>query len=342
MSEDVYKAAGVDIDAGNEAAKRYARLARTTQTSGVLGRIGGFAGGFQLDLQAFPKPVLFSGTDGVGTKLKIAFELNRHHTIGIDCVAMCVNDILTAGATPLFFLDYLAVERLSVDVAEAVVGGVAEGCRLAGCALVGGETAEMPGMYHPGEYDVAGFAVGVANRDRIVDGSLVQEGHVLLGLASSGMHSNGYSLVRKIVADQRLSYTQTFPGSMMSLGEALLQPTRIYVKPVLEALSLGLPIHAMAHITGGGLIENVPRCLPEGLTVQFDSSAWSLPPLMTFLLEQSGLSLRAVQRVWNLGIGYVLVVPKESATSCLEWFKAAGETAYPIGQVIAGDEPVWN
>jgi len=333
---DLYKQAGVDIDAGNEAAKRYAGLAKATLRPEVLAAIGGFASGFALDLARFPEPVLVSGTDGVGTKLKLAIAAGRHDTIGIDCVAMCVNDILTVGAEPLFFLDYLAVGKLDVGVAEAVVSGVAEGCRQAGAALVGGETAEMPGMYADGEYDLAGFAVGCVNRRDMVDGSAVREGDVLLGLASNGVHSNGYSLVRKLVADRGLRLSDPFPGEGASVAEVLLRPTRIYVKSVLRLLREGVRVSAMAHITGGGMVDNLPRVLPEGCEAQVRRGSWPMQPVFQWLIAASGLSFEEAARIWNLGIGYVVVLPEAEAARAAELLRAEGEAVYDIGRIARG------
>ncbi|MCL6517419.1 phosphoribosylformylglycinamidine cyclo-ligase [Alicyclobacillus sp.] len=338
--EDLYRSAGVDIDAGNEAAARYARLARRAWRPEVQGGIGGFGGGFALDVARYPQPVLVSGTDGVGTKLKIAFATGRHDTIGIDCVAMCVNDILTSGAEPLFFLDYLATGRLDVDVAERVVAGVAEGCARAGCALVGGETAEMPEMYAPGEYDLAGTAVGVVNRDRLLDGSTVRPGDVLLGLASDGVHSNGYSLVRKLVADAGLGWADTVAGWGGTVADELLRPTRIYVRPVLDLLWAGVPVKAMAHITGGGLVDNVPRCLPDGVSARIHAGSWPVPPVFTWLQAQAGVEFAAAARVWNMGIGFVLVVDPARVADATARLTAAGERVFVIGEVVPGGHRV--
>lgn len=334
---DLYRAAGVDIDAGNAAARRYARLAARTRRPEVLGGIGGFAGGFALDTARYRRPVLVSGADGVGTKLRIAFAAGRHDTVGIDCVAMCVNDILTMGAEPLFFLDYLAVGRLDVDVAEQVVRGVATGCELAGCALVGGETAEMPGMYAEGEYDLAGFAVGVVDQDQIIDGQSAQAGDIVIGLASSGLHSNGYSLVRKLLAEAGVGLDDTLPGWRGSVADELLRPTRIYVRPVLDLLAAGVPIRAMAHLTGGGWPENLPRVLPAGLTAVIRRGSWPVPAVFEWLMARSGMAFEAAARVWNMGIGYVLVVPPGAAEETLARLAAAGETAWVVGELRQGD-----
>ncbi|MCL6632223.1 MAG: phosphoribosylformylglycinamidine cyclo-ligase [Alicyclobacillus herbarius] len=343
---DWYREAGVDIAAGNEAARRYARLAQATRRPEVMAAIGGFSGGFRLDTARFPQPVLLSGADGVGTKLKLAFASGRHDTVGIDCVAMCVNDILTSGAEPLFFLDYLATGKLDVGVAETVVAGVAAGCAEAGCALIGGETAEMPGMYEDGEYDLAGFAVGVANQPDLIDGRRVQVGDVLIGLGSNGLHSNGYSLVRKLIAEAGVKLTDETPfaapggsthaGRAWTWADELLRPTRIYVRPVLAALTAGLDIRAMAHITGGGLVENVPRSLPDGLTAEITLGAWPKPPVFSWLLQQSGMDVIEAARVWNLGIGFTLVVPAERTEETLAWLTTQGERAYRIGRIVPG------
>ncbi|MFB5190880.1 phosphoribosylformylglycinamidine cyclo-ligase [Alicyclobacillus fastidiosus] len=337
---DLYKDAGVDIAAGNAAAVRYKSLAEKTKRQGVLGQIGGFASGFALDLTRYPEPVLVSGTDGVGTKLKIAFTAGKHDTIGIDCVAMCVNDILTVGAEPLYFLDYLATGKLDVDVAEAVVAGIAQGCELAGTALVGGETAEMPGMYADGEYDIAGFTVGVVNRSQMISGERVAKGDVILGLASSGVHSNGYSLVRKLVEGAGLGWTDRLPGDDLTVAERLLTPTRIYVQSILRLLASGLPVHAMAHITGGGLNENIPRVLPEGTTAVIDRQSWPQPPVFAWLLEQSGMAFEEATRVWNMGIGYVVVTSREAAPQVTQFLSDQGETVYEIGEIAAGTPDV--
>ncbi|QQE81469.1 phosphoribosylformylglycinamidine cyclo-ligase [Alicyclobacillus sp. SO9] len=370
----MYKEAGVDIEAGNEAAKRYAKLAASTMKEGVLGALGGFAGGFQLDLTRYPEPVLFTGTDGVGTKLKIAFAMQVHNTIGIDCVAMCVNDVLTSGAEPLLFLDYLSTGSLDVNVAEAVVAGVATGCEQAGCALVGGETAEMPGMYAPGEYDLAGFTVGVANKSRVVDGSSIQAGDAVIGLASNGVHSNGYSLVRKVVEEAGLGFEDPAPfaddvrvkaaaplqmdeqaeshegpadtnagsgnadtgNAVVKLGEVLLRPTRIYVQPVLKLLQ-DVEVQGMAHITGGGLIENIPRVLPEGLGVDLSRKSWQVPAVFSWLQDKAGMGFTEAARVWNQGIGYIVIVRQEVAAKAAEILAQQGEQAQIIGRVTAGD-----
>lgn len=331
-----YRDAGVDIDAGDALVERIKPLAARTRRPGLLSGIGGFGGLFQVPA-SYREPVLVSGTDGVGTKLKLAFALDRHDTIGIDLVAMSVNDILVQGAEPLFFLDYFACGRLDVDTGAAVVGGVATGCEQAGCALLGGETAEMPGMYPDGEYDLAGFAVGVVERSGIIDGSRVAAGDRLLGLASSGPHSNGYSLVRKVleracgeVSAQALQQ----PLAGRPLAEHVMAPTRIYVKSLLPLLrDPAQPIHALAHITGGGLLDNVPRILPGGLVAEMDSSRWTRPVIFDWLQAQGGIAPAEMHRVFNCGIGMVLAVPPAAVARVSEALQAAGEQVFEIGEV---------
>jgi phosphoribosylformylglycinamidine cyclo-ligase len=334
--KQAYRAAGVDIDQGNAAARRYAALAKSTYRPGVLGGIGGFAGGFELDLTKYPRPVLVSGTDGVGTKIKVAMATGRHDTIGIDCVAMSVNDILTCGAEPLFFLDYLAVHALDVDVAAAIVGGVAKGCAEAGCALIGGETAEMSDLYAAGEYDLAGTAVGVVNRDQLVDGSRVVPGDRVIGLASNGLHSNGYSLVRKLISERGLAWTDVVPEWGCTVADELLKPTRIYVKPVRALLDSGIGIKAMAHITGGGLPENLPRSLPQGAAARIVSHAWPTQPVFDWLLAESGLAFADAATIWNMGIGYVLVVAADEADKAIGMLRDLGQDAWVIGDIVPG------
>jgi phosphoribosylformylglycinamidine cyclo-ligase len=334
---DAYKAAGVDIAAGNEAVERIKKHVQTTFRPEVLGGIGGFGGLFRFDARRYEDPVLVSGTDGVGTKLKIAFAMDRHDTIGIDAVAMCVNDIVVTGAEPLFFLDYLACGKLVPAQIEAIVKGVAEGCRQAGCALIGGETAEMPGMYAEGEYDIAGFAVGVVDRKRITDGSSIRPGDVLIGLASSGVHSNGYSLVRRLLLDQAGYALTDRPPELgdQTLGETLLTPTRIYVKPVLALLER-VPIKGMAHITGGGFIENIPRMLPQGVNADIIPGSWPVPPIFELLRKTGNLSDRDLYTTFNMGIGMVLAVPGDRAEETLVAARELGEAAYRIGRVTEG------
>jgi phosphoribosylformylglycinamidine cyclo-ligase len=324
-----YRDAGVDIDAGDALVEKIKPYARRTMRPGVLAGIGGFGALFEVP-KGYREPVLVSGTDGVGTKLKLAFELSRHDTIGIDLVAMSVNDILTLGAEPLYFLDYYACGKLEVDTASEVVKGIAAGCEHAGCALIGGETAEMPGMYTPGEYDLAGFAVGVVEKTRIVDGSTINAGDVLLGLASDGAHSNGYSLIRKIIA-ARGAHLDERLGSE-TLADLILAPTRIYVKPVLHLLR-SIRVKGMAHITGGGLVENVPRVLAENLTARIDRAAWTMPLLFKWLQDAGKVADEEMLRVFNCGIGMVLVVNAGDADTALTILAASGETAWRIGAV---------
>ena len=327
-----YRDAGVDIDAGNLLVERIKPLAAKTRIPGVLAGLGGFGSLFELPLDQYRQPVLVAGTDGVGTKLKLACELNRHDTIGIDLVAMCVNDIVVQGAKPLFFLDYYATGKLDVAVAESVIRGIAQGCEIAGAALVGGETAEMPGFYAPGEYDLAGFAVGIVEKTRIIDGSQVQAGDVLLGLASSGPHANGYSLIRKILAITGAVLDQIHHDQ--TLAEHLLAPTRIYVKPVLTLLG-EVPVHALAHITGGGISENLPRVLPSRLGAVIERASWPLPPIFQWLQRQGGIDDNEMLRTFNCGIGMIVCVPTDSAERAIQLLEAAGETVYSIGQIAA-------
>ncbi|WP_291995447.1 phosphoribosylformylglycinamidine cyclo-ligase [Candidatus Accumulibacter sp. ACC003] len=325
-----YRDAGVDIDAGDELVERIKPFARKTHREGVLGGIGGFGALFEVP-KRYREPVLVSGTDGVGTKLKLAFQLQRHDTIGIDLVAMSVNDILVQGAEPLFFLDYLACGKLDVVTAARVVKGIASGCELAGCALIGGETAEMPGMYPEGEYDLAGFAVGVVEKSAIIDGSTIIAGDVVLGLPSSGAHSNGYSLLRKIVARSGADLNASFDAEQ-TLADALMAPTRIYVKPLL-ALLRTLPVKGMAHITGGGLTGNVPRVLPAGVKAEIVQTAWQRPPLFDWLQSEGGVADSEMHRVFNCGIGMVVVVARESVQQALQVLHDAGEPALVIGSI---------
>jgi len=326
-----YRDAGVDIDAGDRLVENIKPFAKRTLRKGVLAGIGGFGALFEIARKRYREPVLVAGTDGVGTKLKLAFELNRHATIGIDLVAMSVNDILTHGAEPLFFLDYYACGRLDVATATKVIKGIAEGCRQAGCALIGGETAEMPGMYLAGEYDLAGFAVGVVEKSRIMDGSGISEGDVVIGLASSGAHSNGYSLIRKIIAMKGVDLSAKFHGR--ALSEVILEPTRIYVKPVLK-LVRSIAVKGLAHITGGGLLENVPRILPARLAARIERAAWNLPHLFQWLKQEGGIADAELYRVFNCGIGMVAVVGAAEAGAALNALRAAGESAWRIGRVV--------
>jgi phosphoribosylformylglycinamidine cyclo-ligase len=324
-----YRDAGVDIDAGDQLVENIKPYARRTMRPGVLGGIGGFGALFEIS-RNYREPVLVSGTDGVGTKLKLAFELGRHDTIGMDLVAMSVNDILVQGAEPLFFLDYFACGRLDVATATEVVKGIAAGCEQAGCALIGGETAEMPGMYPAGEYDLAGFAVGIVEKSAIIDGSTIAAGDVVLGLASSGAHSNGYSLIRKIIANSGADLSTQLEGR--ALSDLMLEPTRIYVKPVLQLIRQ-VKVKALAHITGGGLVENIPRVLPETLTAQLERSAWRMPPLFGWLQREGRVSDDEMHRVFNCGIGMVVIVDSADAAAAETLLRDAGETVWRIGAV---------
>ncbi len=325
-----YRDAGVDIEAGNALVDRIKPHAAKTRRPGVMAGLGGFGSLFELPLDRYKNPVLVSGTDGVGTKLRLAIESGIHNTIGIDLVAMCANDIAVLGAEPLFFLDYYATGKLDVDVAESVVSGIAEGCLQAGAALVGGETAEMPSMYEEGDYDLAGFCVGVVEKDGVIDGSKVAAGDKLIGLASSGPHSNGYSLIRKILERSGQSLNDEFDGS--TLGEKLLAPTRIYVKSLLE-LNNKLGIHALSHITGGGLLENIPRVLPEDKKAVIAADSWQRPAVFDWLQEQGNVEDKEMYRTFNNGIGMVIVVAAEDADTALSLLHGLGEEANLIGQI---------
>jgi phosphoribosylformylglycinamidine cyclo-ligase len=324
-----YKDAGVDIDAGDALVDRIKPLAKKTMREGVLAGIGGFGALFEVP-KRYKEPVLVSGTDGVGTKLRLAFEWDMHDTVGIDLVAMSVNDVLVQGAEPLFFLDYFACGKLDVDTAAAVVGGIARGCELSGCALIGGETAEMPGMYPPGEYDLAGFAVGAVEKSRILTGRDVKPGDVVLGLASSGVHSNGFSLVRKVIERAGDDLPATLDGQ--PFRTAVMAPTRLYVKPVLEALAAH-PIKALAHITGGGLLENIPRVLPEGTAAHLVKESWPRTELFAWLQQVAGIDDLEMNRTFNNGIGMVVVIDAAEADACAATLRAAGETVHAIGRI---------
>jgi phosphoribosylformylglycinamidine cyclo-ligase len=328
-----YKDAGVDIDAGDALVERIKPLARKTMREGVMAGIGGFGALFEVP-KRYKEPVLVSGTDGVGTKLKLAFEWNMHDTVGIDLVAMSVNDVLVQGAEPLFFLDYFACGKLDVDTAAAVVGGIATGCELSGCALIGGETAEMPGMYPAGEYDLAGFAVGAVEKSKILTGAGVKLGDVVLGLASSGAHSNGFSLVRKCIDRARGSLPATLDGK--PFRQAIMEPTRLYVKNVLAALAAH-PIKALAHITGGGLLENIPRVLPEGTAAHLRTGSWPQTELFAWLQQTAAISDHEMNRTFNNGIGMVVVVDAPNAQATAATLRSSGETVYEIGVIAAAD-----
>ncbi|WP_428544191.1 phosphoribosylformylglycinamidine cyclo-ligase [Profundibacter sp.] len=329
-----YADAGVDIDAGNALVERIKPAAKRTTRPGVMSGLGGFGALFDLKGAGYTDPVLVAATDGVGTKLRIAIDTGNVSTIGIDLVAMCVNDLICQGAEPLFFLDYFATGKLELDQATQIIEGIAKGCELSGCALIGGETAEMPGMYHDGDFDLAGFAVGAMERGMALpDG--VAAGDVLLGLASDGVHSNGYSLVRKVVEVSGLGWDADCPFGDGPLGTALLAPTRLYVKSTLAAIRVG-GVHALAHITGGGLTENVPRVLPEGMGAQVDLSAWDLPPVFKWLTETAGMEQSELLKTFNAGIGMVLAVSADRADAITELLLAEGETVFRIGQVADG------
>jgi phosphoribosylformylglycinamidine cyclo-ligase len=332
-----YRQAGVDVEAGRAFVDRISSMVKGTHRSGVLGGFGGFSGFFSVP-EGLKEPIMVSGTDGVGTKLKLAHSLDRHDTVGIDLVAMCVNDVLTSGAEPLFFLDYLATGKLNPEQLAAVVAGIADGCKQAGCALLGGETAEMPGFYQAGEYDLAGFCVGIVEKSKLLDGSQVKVGDIAIGLASSGVHSNGFSLVRKIAGDGGFDWnSQPEKLGGKSLGEVLLTPTTIYVKPVLEAIKSGLDIHGMAHITGGGLPENLPRCLGANQAVKIDSNSWPNLPIFEWIAEAGDVATADMFNTFNMGIGFVLLLSQRDAEQAVKWFESQGIGAFEIGEVIEGN-----
>jgi phosphoribosylformylglycinamidine cyclo-ligase len=335
---DAYKQAGVDIAAGNEAVERMKKHVKRTMRPEVLGGLGGFGGLFGLDKSKYEEPILVSGTDGVGTKLKLAFAMDKHDTIGIDAVAMCVNDIVVQGAEPLFFLDYLACDKVLPTKIEAIVAGIAEGCVQAGCALVGGETAEMPGVYSEGEYDIAGFSVGVVDRAKMIDGLSIKPGDAVIGLASSGVHSNGFSLVRNLLLERKgynlTDQVESLDGAV--LGDVLLEPTKIYVKTVL-ALIEKVEVKGIVHITGGGFIENIPRVLPVGVNVEVEYGAWPILPIFSLMQREGDITNRDMFTTFNMGIGMVLVVPAEAADEALRLAGELGEQAYRIGTVTEGN-----
>lgn len=331
-----YQESGVNLEAGYEVVSRIKKHVKSTYRPGVMGNIGSFGGMFDLGSLGYEHPILVSGTDGVGTKLKIAFAANRHDTIGIDAVAMCVNDVLAQGAQPLIFLDYIAVGKNHPEVVESIVAGVAEGCRQAGCALVGGETAEMPGMYDEDEYDIAGFTVGAVEKSKLIDCSKVSVGDVLIGLPSSGVHSNGFSLVRKVVSDNSFSYDDTLSETEgQTLGDMLLTPTRIYVKPVMQLLK-EVDIHGLAHITGGGFDENIPRILKEGQGVEIKEGSWEILPVFKMLEKYGHIPHREMFNIFNMGIGMVIAVNPEDVDKTLEILSSQGEDPKVIGEVIEG------
>ena len=327
-----YKDAGVDIDAGNDLVDRIKSVAKRTHRPEVMTGLGGFGALCELP-QHYKEPVLVSGTDGVGTKLKLAMEFNIHNTIGIDLVAMCVNDLVVTGAEPLIFLDYLATGKLDVNAASQVVEGIGVGCEQAGCALVGGETAEMPGMYQGSDYDLAGFCVGVVEKSKIVDGSTIHVGDKLIGLSSSGVHSNGYSLVRKILKERNIDpQSEKLEGK--TLAELLIEPTRIYVKPILQLMK-NIEVRGIAHITGGGLSENLPRVLPDSVKATVDRKKWSPPAIFKWLQEQANINDEEMERTFNCGVGMVLIVPEKDASAAIDLFRAMGEDAFQIGEIQA-------
>ncbi|GER94518.1 phosphoribosylformylglycinamidine cyclo-ligase [hot springs metagenome] len=340
MEELTYKKAGVDIDEGDRFVSLISPLVKKTFRPEVMTDIGSFGALFKLDVGKYKEPVLVSGTDGVGTKLKIAFMMDRHDTIGIDLVAMCVNDILTLGAEPLFFLDYLATGKLKPEKAKDVVKGIVEGCRESGCALIGGETAEMPGFYGEEEYDLAGFAVGVVDKDKIIDGSKIKEGDVIIGLASSGLHSNGYSLARKVFFDvAKFDIDTHIPELDTTIGEELLKPTRIYVK-AFNALKEKMDIHGMAHITGGGIVGNVPRIIKNGLTAVITENSWPVLPIFNIIKRLGHVPDNDMKKTFNLGIGYVIVLPEENSVHSISVLKQYGFDAYHIGFIEKGGEKI--
>ena len=333
-----YKAAGVDITAGYRAVELMKKHVARTMIPGVLEGIGGFGGLFELDMTGIQRPVLVSGTDGVGTKLKLAFLMDKHDTVGIDCVAMCVNDIICCGAKPQFFLDYVAVGKNVPERVAQIVGGVAEGCVQAGCALVGGETAEMPGFYPEDEYDLAGFSVGVVDKSKILDKETMQEGDVLIALPSSGVHSNGFSLVRKVFQVEKGGLDRRYADLGQTLGETLLTPTRIYVKPVLALLEAGVRIHSVSHITGGGFYENIPRSLAEGMTARIERSAVRVPPIFEIIAREGGIPERDMFNTFNMGVGMCLTVAAEDVDLALDSLADAGEDgAYALGEIVRGE-----
>ena len=330
-----YRDAGVNIDAGNEFVEKIKSSVASTNRPGVMGSLGGFGGLFELP-EGYKQPVLVSGTDGVGTKLKLAIDLNKHDTIGIDLVAMCVNDILVLGAEPLYFLDYYATGELNAEIAADVVEGIAEGCRQSNAALIGGETAEMPGMYGKGDYDLAGFCVGVVEKQKIIDGSKVKTGDVMIAIASSGPHSNGYSLVRKIIEVSDADINASFGNNGQTLGNALLAPTKIYVRAIHQLLE-SFDIHAMAHITGGGLLENIPRVLPESAQAVVDTSSWQLPDVFQWLQKNGNVKINEMYRTFNCGVGMVLITSADDAEGIIAMLEQNNETAWQLGVIESGD-----
>ncbi len=339
MSE-AYKKAGVDIAAGNEAVERMKKHVKRTFRPEVMTDLGGFGGLFGLNKDKYEEPILVSGTDGVGTKLKLAFAMDKHDTIGVDAVAMCVNDIVVSGAEPLFFLDYLACDKVIPEKIEAIVKGIADGCEQAGCSLIGGETAEMPGMYSEGEYDIAGFSVGIADKKKLIDGSTIKPGDVVLGLASSGVHSNGFSLVRKLLLEEKgYKLTDHVDALGATLGETLLTPTKIYVKPIL-AIKEKVNIKGLSHITGGGFIENIPRVLPEHVDVNIEMGSWPVLPIFELMAQEGNMTHNDLYTTFNMGIGMVVIVSEEDAAEAQRLAEEQGESVYRLGRVTEGTRKV--
>lgn len=337
---DAYKKAGVDIAAGNEAVERMKKHVKRTFRPEVLTELGGFGAAFALNKDKYDEPVLVSGTDGVGTKLKLAFAMDKHDTIGIDAVAMCVNDIVVQGAEPLFFLDYLACDKVIPEKIEAIVQGISEGCLQSGCSLIGGETAEMPGMYAQGEYDIAGFSVGIVDKKKLIDGSTIAEGDVVLGLASSGVHSNGFSLVRRILLEEKGYKLEDHLDELQgTLGETLLTPTKIYVKTVLSILNQ-VDIKGLSHITGGGFLENIPRVLPQGVNAEIEYGSWPIHPIFSMLQREGDISNQDLFRTFNMGIGMVVIVSTEQADEAIRIAKEQGEEIYTLGKITKGEQRV--
>lgn len=332
-----YEDAGVSIEQGNELVKRLKKTVSSTHRPGVMGGLGGFGALFDLGSLNYKQPVLVSGTDGVGTKIKLAIENNRHESIGIDLVGMCVNDLIVQGADPLFFLDYFACSSLDVDVAETVINGIAKGCSLAGCSLIGGETAEMPGMYNTGDYDLAGFCVGVVEKDEIISGQTVSEGDTLVAIASNGCHSNGYSLIRKIIADTNQDLSDSLDGK--PLLDHLLEPTRIYVKQIL-GLIREIPVKAIAHITGGGLVENIPRVIPEDLSVNIDTNSWDLPVIFEWLRGKGNIDSHEMYKTFNCGVGIVICIDKTDSLKAIDHLNRLGESAWQIGKIVKNEKDI--
>ncbi|MGI5971149.1 MAG: phosphoribosylformylglycinamidine cyclo-ligase [Oscillospiraceae bacterium] len=339
-SSKSYAEAGVDVTAGYKAVDMIKPLIESTYTDGVLGGIGGFGGMFAPDLSNMKQPVLVSGTDGVGTKLKIAFLLDKHDTIGIDCVAMCVNDIICSGAVPLFFLDYIAMGKNYPEKVARIVSGIADGCRRSGCSLVGGETAEMPGIYPEDEYDLAGFAVGIVDRQKIIDGSRIAPGDILIGFSSSGLHSNGFSLVRKVLSPDPESLSKFCPELCCTLGEELLKPTRIYVSAVHSLLRSGIDVKGICHITGGGFYENVPRMLPEGVRARIDLNSFPVHPIFEYIQNVGGISEHDMYNTFNMGLGLIIALGKDDVGHAVEAIVRSGERPYIIGRCVSGEKGV--